>query len=244
MFDRPGSDDSACLPDYRLRISTRARRVLIKVNPAGRVEVVVPQGFDVRAIPDILRQRQGWIQATREKVARQSRSQPETHALVPRRIELAAIDEHWQLHGAASQKRLLVAEPQRRILKIKQGTSDSEIARELRNWLQRRARRVLPEWLRQVSEQYDLPCQRISVRGQKTRWGSCSTQSNINLNRNLLFLPADTVHYLFVHELCHTLYMNHSADFWREVAARVPDYRHHDRLLGRHAGRLPLWVYA
>jgi predicted metal-dependent hydrolase len=65
---------------------------------------------------------------------------------------------------------------------------------------------------------------RITVRSQKTRWGSCSSTGNLNFNCLLMLAPEQVVDYVVVHELCHRLHMNHSADFWKLVAAYLPDY--------------------
>lgn len=66
---------------------------------------------------------------------------------------------------------------------------------------------------------------RVSMRNQKTRWGSCSSQGNLNFNNRLLFVPQDLVDYVVVHELAHRIEMNHSKAFWKVVEKYLPDYR-------------------
>lgn len=72
---------------------------------------------------------------------------------------------------------------------------------------------------------------RISIRHQKTRWGSCSSKGNLNFNCLLMLAPEDVRDYVVVHELCHRKEMNHSAAFWAEVARVVPDYKEKERWL-------------
>src|SRR5882757_4940030 len=84
---------------------------------------------------------------------------------------------------------------------------------------------------------------RVSIRCQRTRWGSCSTRGTVSLNCSLVFLRPDVVRYLFIHELAHTKHMNHSASFWRLVEKLEPDYRRLDRELWAGWRTVPAWVF-
>lgn len=72
---------------------------------------------------------------------------------------------------------------------------------------------------------FGLQYRSISIRDQKTRWGSCSRRGDVSLNYRLVFLPLATQEYLIAHELCHVREFNHSRAFWRLVAGVIPDYR-------------------
>jgi predicted metal-dependent hydrolase len=72
---------------------------------------------------------------------------------------------------------------------------------------------------------YQFSYQRVSVRNQSSRWGSCSQRKNLNFNYRLIYLPDSLRDYVIVHELCHLQEMNHSASFWHLVAKTMPDYR-------------------
>ena len=84
---------------------------------------------------------------------------------------------------------------------------------------------------------------RITIRNQRTRWGSCSSRGNLNFNCLLMLAPPEVIDYVVVHELCHRKQMNHSAAFWREVASCLPDYAAQRAWLREHGpallGRLP-----
>lgn len=79
---------------------------------------------------------------------------------------------------------------------------------------------------------------RITIRAQKTRWGSCSTKGNLNLNCLLMLCPEEVRDYVVVHELCHRKQLNHSPAFWREVTAILPDYAQQRKWLRRHGSTL------
>ena len=76
---------------------------------------------------------------------------------------------------------------------------------------------------------------RITMRNQKTRWGSCSSEGNLNFNCRLLFVPDRVVDYVVIHELAHRRFMNHSKSFWMEVEKYMPDYREQKKMLSRFA---------
>ena len=79
---------------------------------------------------------------------------------------------------------------------------------------------------------------RITIRNQKTRWGSCSAKGNLNFNCLLMLAPEDVRDYVVIHELAHRKHMNHSGLFWQEVEAVMPDYREKRRWLKEHGDLL------
>lgn len=79
---------------------------------------------------------------------------------------------------------------------------------------------------------------RITIRNQKSRWGSCSSKGNLNFNCLLMLTPPEVIDYVVVHELCHRKEMNHSVRFWNEVEQILPDYREHREWLKKNGGRL------
>ena len=93
------------------------------------------------------------------------------------------------------------------------------------------ARKVLCRRIGELAQLHNFVYNRISIRKQKTRWGSCSSKNNINLNMNLLHLPSELMDYVLLHELVHTRVKNHSNDFWDELDTVVPNARIIDRKL-------------
>lgn len=83
----------------------------------------------------------------------------------------------------------------------------------------------------------------ITVRDQKTRWGSCSSRGTLSFNYRLIFAPPAVLDYVVVHELCHLTHMNHSRDFWSMVAAVMPDYQLYKNWLRDHGHELTLENY-
>ena len=93
-------------------------------------------------------------------------------------------------------------------------SSDMHAYQVLRRWLVAQAREEFSARLEQISNTTGLEWNGLSIRGQKTRWGSCSAKGNISLNFKMLFLPANLVDHVLLHELVHTRELNHSQRFW------------------------------
>ena len=106
-----------------------------------------------------------------------------------------------------------------------------EKARLLTNIDKQEARKILESRISQLAEKHGFEYNRISIRKQKTRWGSCSTRNNISLNMNLLHLPDGLMDYVLLHELMHTRVKNHGKDFWHELDKIIPDSKKIDRKL-------------
>ena len=88
-----------------------------------------------------------------------------------------------------------------------------------------RALKELPDRVAYFAKIVGVTYGRITIRNQRTRWGSCSTKGNLNFNCLLILAPKEVMDYVVVHELCHRLEMNHSPKFWAHVERVLPDYR-------------------
>lgn len=88
-----------------------------------------------------------------------------------------------------------------------------------------RAFELVKERTAHLNQFYGYEIKNISIKNQKTRWGSCSGKKNLSFNYKILFLPLELQDYLIVHELCHLKEMNHSKDFWNLVAEQIPDHK-------------------
>ena len=96
------------------------------------------------------------------------------------------------------------------------------------------ARAFICETLERLNRRYGFTYSRVSIRNQQTRWGSCSSNGNLNFSYKLLFLPPAHAEYVVAHELCHLKELNHSPAFWRLVEQAIPDYRAIRRKLKHH----------
>ena len=97
---------------------------------------------------------------------------------------------------------------------------------------------VIPDKVKYYAEIMGVTYGRITIRNQKTRWGSCSSKGNLNFNCLLMLMPDKVLDYVVVHELCHLKQMNHSKKFWMEVERYMPDYKNYKKWLNENGGAL------
>ena len=222
-----------------MRESRRARRLAVRVHRTGRVEVVVPPRTSGATVSAFVSEHRDWIETRRQAALRQK---PPEVPFPPPRIELPAVYESWRLHLAGGTGRVRIREADE-WLDICGDTGPPQLLKDaLRRWLTARAKRVLADHLADCAREFGFRYARLSIRRQRTRWGSCSVRGTISLNCCILFQPPEVLRYLLIHELSHTRHMNHSRAFWACVARCCPDYRKLDRQLLDGWRRVPSWL--
>lgn len=233
------------LPDYTIRESRRAKHVLLRLSVTGELEVVVPSGYDRQQIPAILTHKQAWIDRVKQRMnSRLATADSKPHEIHPARISLPAIGETWQVeYRSTRQPYLKLREYAGKRLILAGATHDWESCKKpLREWIATQAQRHLIPWLQAISQELNLTFSHATIRRQKTLWGSCTSRKTISLNSKLLFLSEAQVRYVLIHELCHTVHLNHSPDFWALVGHYEPNYRSLDVSLRDARYRIPHWM--
>ncbi len=226
------------IPNYNVRVSKRARRVTIKVSSWAGLEVVIPVRFKRSEIPQILQSKEDWIRKSLEK------TRPVEELKRPETVQLGLLGENWPVeYSPSGDQRVKVSERDENLLSLTGPVDDPiPVAGALNQWLQRRAKAVLVPWLSQLSTELSLPFSRVSVRRQRTKWGSCSAEKSISLNRNLLFLEEPLARYVLVHELCHGRRLDHSDGFWSLLETFEPNARGTAAEVRNASDLVPRWA--
>lgn len=235
---------------YVVRVSLRAKRVILRLRPHAGLEVVVPAGFDQDAVPGIVRSKADWVRRTLERMRTRSLgpdAQPTAPArdVLPREVYLRAVDRSYTVHrGVGSVKSgPRLAQNGAGALVFTGDAGDAAVCVALlRGWLLEQGKRSLTPWLREVGRELDLACDAVRIRAQRTRWGSCTSRGGVSLNCRLLFLPPELVRYVLVHELCHTAHLNHGPKFWKLVGQYEPACRILDKRLNQAWRYVPAWA--
>ena len=173
------------------------------------------------------------IRSRRKTLALQVNERGEVILRCPMQLSDAEAEAFIQKHRAWIEKhRAKLSEP------VLPPFSETELQKILH-----RAHDLIPRRVAYWAERMGVSFGQISIRRQKTRWGSCSSKGNLNFNCTLVLAPAEVMDYVILHELCHRKQMNHSPKFWQEVAKYSPNYKACRAWLKAHSrnliGRLP-----
>jgi predicted metal-dependent hydrolase len=222
---------------YRIRRSPRARRARILVNGEG-VEVVVPRRFPLSEVEPFVEEKRAWIERTLRRMRETNAELPAAHLVdggeVPfmgRRLALAVrveadrVREHAALRGD--------------ILRVELPPG-GDLRGALERWYRRRARVEIASLLDQACARAGTTYSRLQIRGQRTRWASCSSTGAMSFNWRLLLAPREILEYVVEHEVAHLEVLDHSPRFWDLLASRCPELRAHEEWLRRHGHALRL----
>ena len=217
---------SLVLPDGRsiefaIRYSTRARSARLRVGAREGLVVVVPAGLqrERERVQQIVSSKRDWIAARLADMDAVRHLIPQPAAVRPQAFNLPALAETWRIEYREMRRTTVGAKTDQPGRIVVFGAIDDVKAchSALRRWLARRASEALPAWLERVAAQCGQEPSNVSIKNQRTRWGSCARSGRISLNCKLLFLPCDLVRYVMVHELCHLIEPSHSHRFWAHV---------------------------
>jgi predicted metal-dependent hydrolase len=213
---------------YTVRRSERARRIRVTVDPTRGVEVVLPRRAAEREAAAAIRELRPWIERrvrelghARAAVAARGDTVPYLGELLHVRGELGRTRVHR--HGSE-----LLA------------PVGDERASAIERWYRRAARREIAPRLSSACALAGTSYSKLTIRGQRTRWASCSRTGAMSFNWRLLLAPEPVLDYVVWHEVCHLEVADHSPRFWALLERRCPDYREHVRWLRRHGGTLVL----
>lgn len=224
----PGIADRPLRTEFvRMR---RARRYVLRVRPDGTLRVTVPRGGSRREAEAFVAEHRAWIERERRRVA--SEHAPR-HWGPGDRILLRG--EPVTIHVVTEAGRDVIVYGDRRVVIPPTAASLREIVEaDLREL----ARAELVPQLLALAARHHLSVDRVSIRNQRSRWGSCARNGHIALNFRLVQMPPAICAYVLVHELMHLRQQNHSRRFWRLVEAACPAFRDAERWLRTEGRRL------
>ena len=213
--------------EYRIRRSTRARRVRVTVDPDGSVTVTLPKRAPERAAKEAVAELAPWIARRRRTLARAAEEVARTPGTVPflgETLTLVPQPGRTRVHRRGDVLLVPADDPVPALERYYRRAARDEIARRL------------DAATRRAGTSY----RGLTIRAQRTRWASCSSDGGMSFNWRLLLAPPEILDYVVEHEVCHIEVMDHSPRFWALLEARVPDWRAHAAWLRRYGSTLTL----
>jgi predicted metal-dependent hydrolase len=228
-----------------VRVSPRAKGIVLRMLPGQGLEVVTPAGVPVQFLAQAVEARRGWIARMFDRLAAEGGVPGEAPALPrPERLVLTAFGRQWRLaYLAKDRPGCALAQRGPGELVVSGTVGDpAAVAAALAGFCRERAGELLRPALAAASRETGLSYTAVTIRAQRTRWGSCTARGRISLNYTIAFLPWELCRLVLVHELCHTVELNHSPRFWAVLDRHVPGCRELDARLNAARHYLPLWL--
>lgn len=215
--------------DYTIRRSERARRVRVSVDAAGAVEVILPRRTPEREAAAAVVELGPWIERRRRALPRAAEEVAREPGTVP------YLDTTLHLRPEPGRTRV-----HRRGETLLVPGAPAAQAEALERWYRRSARAEIAPRLDAAVARAGTRYTGLTIRGQRTRWASCSSTGAMSFNWRLLLAPEIVLEYVVEHEVCHLEILDHSPRFWALLESRVPDWRAHAAWLRRYGTTLKL----
>ncbi|HPI38353.1 MAG TPA: SprT family zinc-dependent metalloprotease [Ignavibacteriaceae bacterium] len=211
-------NDKVKIKDYlipfRVRVNFRAKYLRMKFHSNGTLLITIPSPKLQNRVQGFVESHSIWILEKYEKILQLKN----VYALFGKEL---LIDRQYELF--INTHKINFVKDRLRIISPEGSTISTDEVYSI--WLKHYAKKYLPARTTELAKKYDFNPNRITVRGQSSRWGSCSRKGNISLNFNLLKFEKEMIDYVIIHELCHLRHLNHSPKFWYEVEKILPSYK-------------------
>ncbi len=199
------------------QVSTKAKRLSIKLKPFEAVKVVVPRGVSAREALRFVQDNVAWIQQNMARVKEKEN-------------DLTIFDEQTNFKTRAFALRIAKGQGSKMNMQLRNGLLDIKYPAEqnvkspviqehiryaIEEAMRITAKNYLPRRLHELAQNHGFTYNKVFIKNLKSRWGSCSSVNNINLNLHLMRLPDVLIDSVLLHELCHTVEKNHGSGFWR-----------------------------
>ena len=216
---------------FTLKRSFRAKLIWLTFKPESGLQVTVPQRYSLSELPDFLRHNSSWI--LRHQVCQH------VHSDLPPAVR-KPLDSIFYLGKTVPIVRKvglrgsIAFSAASNELVVTQKSDSDNLEEAVYLWMKAQAHKLITEKVTDWSAKLKVEFKRITIRNQKSRWGSCSHLLNLSFNWRLIMVPEEVLDYVVIHELCHLKEMNHKKVFWKTVAGYCPRWREHRTWLNHH----------
>lgn len=217
---------------YDIKRSPKAKHIRLEVRSETGLTVIIPRLYNAGELPALIKKKQRWIL---EKIAKYNNNQTSRQSnTVKNGDSVLYLGQGFEVVGVQSYKNHVTMNVESNRLEVGMKTDNRGLSVILEGWYRKQAANLIEEKAKKLCVRMGITYNRISIRGQKTRWGSCSKQGNLSFNWKLIMAPEPVVDYVIIHELAHLIEMNHSKRFWQIVENNCPNWSDHRKWLKEH----------
>ena len=211
------------------RRSRRARYLRLQMDNEGKIILVAPLLTPKWTINSFLKKHTSWIEKQLKKIEKQKQLRPEFKYRTGDKFYYFGEPVTLEVSPSDRKRPAIRIRKNQMLITLHQNISKSDgvtaVKKTIEQFYRKKAEEVIHDRLQFFNEHYDFCYNRVTLRNQKSRWGSCSRLKNLNFNWRLIMAPIEVIDYVVVHEMCHLKEMNHSARYWNLVAETIPGYK-------------------
>ena len=200
---------------YQIRFSKKAKYLQLRITSSNQLELIIPKRYSIKDGNKFIHDKVDWIKKYQKNLVLPVKKEFYLFG------EKLSVEQNFNFfltkHRIRLNKNILIVE----------SPADSRITKAeiFQIYLRKISKEYFMERVQFFSDQFGFKYKTVKIRGQKTRWGSCSSNGNLSFNFKLLQFKKEIIDYVIIHELCHTKQMNHSPKFWKLVEQYCPDYK-------------------
>jgi predicted metal-dependent hydrolase len=217
--------------NIKIKRSTRSKSIQLRANICG-IHVVAPVNYDRQHITRFIHSRKDWISRVYkyyakfvEKFGEESDSRDNCLTFLGSVYKLQIVNDRISFNIVSDNLKVITFHV----------TDRRKYKQDVIAWYKRQTSKIIFERLPLFSRKLDLRYNRVLIKSQRSRWGSCSKNKNLNFNLLLAALPSETIDYVIIHELMHLVELNHSKRFWNLVKMQYPNYKYQRKVLRRYS---------
>jgi len=223
---------SGRLVEYTLKQSRKARLIWVKIQPESGLVVTVPLYYDKSHLEKFLISKSDWIIKHLERYEKLNKEMSDNNKRAETIYYLG--NKYSLISITGSTERDVTVNKGNKSIYFPLKNKDTDLNEHLVKWLKNECRSFLEWKTNEFCNVIPVKYNRIYIRDQKTRWGSCSVKKNLSFNWRIIMMPERVIDYIIIHELCHLKYMDHSHTFWNMVAKYSPDWKLQRKWLRSH----------
>ena len=225
---------------YTLRRSAKAKHLRFQISASNGFVVIVPRRYRIDDLPSLLQKKQTWIL---KNIARYDTvSIPFDSDTLSIGDSIPYLGQQYEVCLNSNHSSTCSVSLENNVFLIEGICDNGTAAVVLKQWLNGQAHTYIKQRASELAPGLGVKYNRIFIRNQRTRWGSCSGLGNISLNWKLIMFPPHIIDYVVIHELAHLVVMGHGKSFWDVVAAHCPDWRSCRQWIREHEGYLSISI--